>query len=241
MQKAYPTLADLEKVHQNFEARYKALLLEYPASLKSSLDVLLRYPMTLSLLTANMKTTVAIGDLYRRNPALTKRLTDSLHQELVKRDGAELEDWKEGIKKDTSVQKELKHIANKYASEDDSDDVYASSSSSSYDPAVINDIAPYPYWAGYPYWLGENYWYPYPWWIQMGLYWPEAGPYVIFGLPRYHFGWWYYNHPFYYGLHPHTSTYFNNHYYGHRGTSSGFNRSIQQFGGHGGAGGGRRR
>lgn len=230
--KQYSTLVEIDNIHTDFETKYKNVIKDFPGFVKNSFDLLLNYPNLLAILSENMKTTVTLGDLYKRNPQMIRRKADSLNIEMAKEKGIEYEEWKKGITNDTAVQKELKQVAKSYENDMEGDDVY---DGSVYNETVIKEITPYPYWAGYPYWYGRDYWYPYPWWYQLGFYWPLDGAMMFFGLPTYHFGWWYYNQPRYYSNHPHTSDYFNQHYQGHRNSNSGFNRSTRE------SSGGRRR
>lgn len=223
--KKYATLVDIDNIHSDFEAQYKNVIIDFPDFVKNSFNILLNYPDLLTILSENMKTTVTLGDLYKRNPQMVKRKVDSLNTEIAKENGIEYEDWKKGIANDTAVQKELKQISKKYSKDLEADDVY---DGDEYDENSIIELTPYPYWAGYPYWYGYNYWYPNPWWFQLGFYWPLDGGMMFFGLPTYHFGWWYYNQPRYYSRHPHTSDYFYQHYKGHRNSNSGLNRSTRE-------------
>ncbi len=238
----YNTLLEMEKIHDRFESQYKEITKDFPEQVKDAFNILLRDPMALSLLSENIKTTIALGDLYSKNPPLIRRLSDSLNLELAKRYGIEYQDWNDEGNKDTVSKKELKHLAAKYANgEDYTDDVYAVPNNNS-NPNTVEAIDPYPYWSGYPYWQGANYWYPYPWWIQMGFYWPLANPYMFFGLYGNYYGGWYFNHPFYYGYHPYGPGNFNNRYMGRGNFNQGFNRNVPSggrgAGGFGGRGGG---
>lgn len=226
----YSTFAEIEKIHQDFEKKYNELIKDFPNNVKNAYNTLLTNPELVMTLSENINTTSALGELYKRNSVLIKQKADSLNFELAKEKGIEYENWKQGIKKDTTVQKELKDVAKNYSQEDSyDDDVYAGPN----DKREVNkvyEIAPYPYWAGYPYWYGRNYWYPYPWWFQMGFYWPLDGPVQFFGLPSYQFGWWYYNQPHhYYNHHPNTTDYFYRHNQRRGNFNSGFNRSTQEF------------
>lgn len=237
--KHYSTLVEIETIYQDFTRNYKDIIKDFPENAKKSFNVLLNYPELLTILSEDMNTTVALGDLYKRNPQMIKRKSDSLSFVIAKEKGIEYEEWKAGISKDTALQKELKQVSKKYAKEMEEDDVYSNSTKSSStwpnnndnQQTVIN-VNPYPYWAGYPYWYGSNYWYPNPWWFNLGFYIPIDGSILFLGMPTYNFGWWYYNQPRYNHHHPNTSRYFNDHYQRHRNSNSGFNRSIQ--GSHGG-------
>ncbi|MDP1744003.1 MAG: hypothetical protein Q8L90_00410 [Bacteroidota bacterium] len=226
----YSTIVQIDQIHKDFETKYKDLLKDLPNDVKAAYNSILGNPELVTALSENIKTTSVLGELYSRNPALIKQKADSLNFEIAKAKGIEYENWKSGIQKDTVVQKELQDMSKKYSTDDSyDDDVYASSN----EPREVNkvyEVAPYPYWAGYPYWYGNNYWYPYPWWFQMGFYWPLNGPMHFYGLPSYHFGWWYYNQPNrYYRRYPNATNYFYRHNQGRRNFNSDFNRSTQEF------------
>ena len=226
----YSTLVEIDNVHKDFKSNYQLLQKDFPGEVKESYNKLIRNPELITLLSENIQTTTALGELYRKNSSMVKQQADSLNFEIVKEKGIEYENWKQGIQKNTVLQKELRQLGEKYENEDTyDDDVYARSD----DPREVNevfDVSPYPYWAGYPHWYGANYWYPYPWWYQMGFYWPMHGPMQFYGLPTYHFGWWYYNQPQrYYRRYPNANNYFYRHNEGRRNYNSDCNRSTQEF------------
>ncbi len=247
----YPILIEIENIRQDFETKYKVLVKDFPGNVQNSFDKLLYTPELISILSGDIRTTVALGDLYKQNPNLLKHIADSVNMQITKENKEEYEQWKSGISKDPNVQKDLKQISKEYTENGgDQDDVYdqgnMNNNGSGYNESQV-DNAPYPYWAGYPYWYDTPYWYPYPWWYHTGFYWNPVGI-AFYGLPSYHFGWWYYSHPNYYRRYPSATGYFNNHYQNYPRSVGGFTRSIRSwngaeghggFGGHGGGFGGR--
>ena len=223
----YSMLVDIETIYINFKQSYNEILKDFPDSVKTSFNTLIKNPELITVLSEDMNTTVTLGDIYKRNPKLIKRKGDSLNYIIVTENGIEYEAWKNGIAKDSAVQKELKQVSKEYAKDMQEDDVYGGTYNTS-NPKVVINVDPYPYWAGYPYWYGRNYWYPNPWWLNLGFYYPIDGSMFFLGLPTYNFGWWYYNHPNYYNHYPKTSHYFYNHYNGHRNSNSQFNRSVHE-------------
>ena len=235
-------LMEVENIRLAFESQYKTLIKDFPSEVQPAFKKLLQDPELISLLSDDIGTTIELGDLYKRNPDLVKHAADSVHAQIVKEDGEEYKEWKNGISKDTLVQKELKRVSKKYADENASydDDAYKHGDEPQPEQQFASTtlrIAPYPYWAGYPYWYQTPNWYPYPWWYQSGFYWNPYGSIVFFGMPSYHFGWWYYSHAHYYNAYPRTSHYFNQHYNGFPRSSGGFNRSVRDW--NRGVGGGR--
>ena len=248
MKHDYNALVRMRDIQSKFESDHINAMQDFPFAAQRSFDILLRYPELFSVLAGDMKTTVMTGDLYKRNPVMVERVTDSIYQQRTKEYGTTYEDWKKGIKNDPAVQKDLQELSKKYQKDEGSketeDDVYATGKEEyqSESQAPV-EVLPYPYWAGYPYWYDIPYWYPYPWWYHTGFYWFPGGSIAFFGLPTYHFGWWYYNHPRYYNRYPN----FYHYYEGHLRSNGGFNRQWNGggrgfYGGRGGGfGGGRRR
>lgn len=226
----YSTLLKIENIHLDFETKYSKLLKDFPEDVKKSYNTLLSYPEIITMLSEDIKTTMTLGELYKKDPASVKQKADSINFEITKEKGIEFENWKMGINRDSAVQKELMEVAKNYSQEDEYDDDIYAKPTDKRDVKKVYEVATYPYWAGYPYWYERNYWYPYPWWFHMGFYWPLNSPIQFFGLPSYHFGWWYYNQPNpYYHRHPNTTNYFYRHYQNRKNYNSDFNRSTHEF------------
>ncbi|MGZ4116703.1 MAG: hypothetical protein ACXVPY_04455 [Bacteroidia bacterium] len=241
----YDALVQMKNIRDEFELKYADVIKDFPPDVKNSYNILLNYPELVSTLSEDLKTTRTIGELYKRNPAMVKHVADSVHQQIAKDNNAEYEDWKTGIKNDPNVQKDLKQLSKKYEKDTRDgvyeDDVYATSADKKKKKTEVQtappvqQVQPYPYWAGYPYWYDYPYWYPYPWWYNMGFYWGNESLF-FYGMPNYYFGSWYYNHPLYYNRYRSARNYFYNHYQGHRESNGGFNRSVRQWDGRNGGG-----
>jgi hypothetical protein len=225
----YNILLDMDRIHQNFDMQVEALTGNFPDELKQAFLFLIRFPEVMTGLTANIKTTTVLGDLYRKNPVLLNHLSDSLCLELAAEKEMEYEDWKNGILADTSLQRELKQLAGIYAGEADNRNDTVDKPNADFAIKSVRDRTPYPYWAGYPGWMGNDNWVPFPWWYQMGLFWTTEGKCVLFSLPTYQFGWWYFNHSSYNDNYPRVSHYFDIQLETHKNYYSGFNKSINEF------------
>src|ERR1035437_3397420 len=92
VRKNYSTLVEIETIHQDFETKYNAVIKDFPGFVKKSFNVLLDHPELIALLSEDMKTTVTLADLYKRNPRMVKRKTDSLNFEMAKEKGMEYEE-----------------------------------------------------------------------------------------------------------------------------------------------------
>lgn len=217
-------LLTIDNLTKQFDASFKKTIKEFPKDIQESYSLLVTRPELLSALTGDIKTTIILGDIYKRNPVLVKQVTDSLNVVIAKENMEEYEAWKKGIDSNPEVQKDLKKLADKYQKEEDmNDDVYTKNN---YEINVYH-IQPYPYWAGYPHWYVRPYWYPFPWWYHSGYYYHPGGRIIIRGMPTYQFGWWYYDHRYYPKRYPKANKYFQQHYEGHRNSKYDFNRSLK--------------
>ena len=208
VKKDYDAIVSTNNIRLQFETKYKSVFKDFPSDIQEAYQQLLQHPELISVLSQDLKSTVKIGDWYKNNPVLLKHIADSVNAKITSENGAEYSEWKRSISNDSLAQKELKTISKKYREENYPDDVYANHENLD---TVIYNAAPYPYWSGYPYWYTTPYWYPYPWWYQAGFYWNPYDRLIFYGMPSYHFGLWYYNHP-YYNRHRRSSQLFNNYY-----------------------------
>jgi len=206
-------LITIDNLNKQFERDFKETIKEFPKDVQKSYSLLVTRPELLSTLSEDLKTTVILGDIYKRSPEVVNRVADSLNLVIAKENKEEYEAWKKSIEGDTAVQKELKKLSDKYRKETVMyDDVYTSNN---YEINIYY-VRPYPYWAGHPIWYTRPYWYPYPWWYHSGYYYNPNGRLIIRGVPTYHFGMWYYGHRNYPRKYPKTDTYFKKHNYGPR-------------------------
>ena len=222
--KDYALLIKIDQIHKEFNNEYQDAIKDFPPEVQYSFRKLLQTPELVKHLSENIKTTMTIGDIYKRSPDMVKQKTDTFHDNLVKNNNLEYQEWKKGIIQDADVQNELKKIARKYERADEyQDDIYSNQDYNT----TASPVYPYPYWAGYLYWMGRAYWYPYPWWYNSGFYFYPNGNMFFIGMPTYHFGYWYYGHRHYPHHYPRTDNYFHNHVDRYRGSHQGFNQSVR--------------
>ncbi|MFT5763155.1 MAG: hypothetical protein ACI8X3_000574 [Saprospiraceae bacterium] len=226
----FQLLASVNEMNQMAESAFETLLDQYPLQTRESLQQLIALPEVLTILTENIRLTVLVGDLYKKEPVWLLQKADSLSLEVARQNAKELEDWKESLENDPEAMEELKasagSFAEEYAYDDDEYDAYYSDDQ--YDDEQTDRVTVnyhynynYPYWLGYPYWHEYPRWRYYPYWYDWGFYFGPRQTIIVVGLPSYHFTHWYFYHPYHHSYYPHLSTRFTNHYYGHRnGTSS---------------------
>jgi hypothetical protein len=233
-------IVQMMNIQKDFNSGYRELIKNYPGDVKASFDMLMRYPELASAFSRDSATTRALGNIYSQDPALVKHTMDSAAQQFAKEYNREFEAWKNGISSDPEVSKDMKNLSREYKNDSDAeeDDVYAGAGNRPSNYSL--NLNPYPYWAGYPTWYVAPYWYPYPWWWSAGYYWYPRRPAYFYGMPAYHFGYWYYNHPRnYYSRYPHAGNYFYHHYQSYPHSGAGMNHAVRQYNGGGNRMGGR--
>jgi hypothetical protein len=232
-------IVQMRDIQKQFNQQYHEVTKDYPPNVRSSFNLLLRYPELASVFSRDSATTKSLGELYRNNPALVKHVLDSSAKQMTKDYSKEFEDWRYGISTNPKVAKDMKNLSREYKKQEknvEDDDVYANGSEETVTPEERNYytnsyyVNPYPYWAGYPSWYATPYWYPYPWWWSAGFSWYPQGSFYFYGLPTYNFGHWYYYHPRnYYARYPHAGNYFYQHYQQYPRSNSGINNAVRNW------------
>ncbi|HEU4718474.1 MAG TPA: hypothetical protein VFU15_11595 [Bacteroidia bacterium] len=209
------------KLQQSADSSFNGIIASYPAEAQDAFRKLLLYPETVKLLTDNMRTTVMIGDLYRRNPKQLGHQLDSIQMIEAQQRTQEAKDWQDGLAKDTAAQREMKEAVNEYAQQNPTGSTDLTSPTTTQVIIVQQYVYPYPYWYGYPVWYDYPCWYPTPWWYDCGYYCgPQGCVWIGYGYPSpffFHWYFWYYPHHYHYH---HFSDYCVHHYEHHRRSTS---------------------
>ncbi|HEY4800818.1 MAG TPA: hypothetical protein VII99_17195 [Bacteroidia bacterium] len=222
----YDVLKQIHSLNKKSQSDFDQFLKDYPPQTQASLKDIVYYPEVISILINNMHTTVAVGDIYKRNPSLVKQKLDSLNLALAQQNAKDLAEWKNGLEKNPDAKKEYEASAKEYAKKQG----YNEEDLTVNDPKVIVNYVcyPYPYWYGYPWWWDYPHWYPYPYWYDWGFYYGPTGM-VYIGFPSWYFTHWYFfNHPHHY-YYSHFSDYCVGYYYGHRGSTAGVHRGVSEW------------
>lgn len=208
------------------EARlaFDDLLVTYSTSTQEALRHLLPLPEVLSILTENIRLTVLVGALYRREPDWLLTQVDSLTLVVARQNAQELEDWKASLEEDPTAMKELTSSAESFRAEYNYDDDYYDYTTQDdlyyqdrADDRVMHDYYFYhfPYWFGYPEWYYYPRWRLYPSWYDWGFYWGTNRNIVVIGLPSFYFTHWYFYSPRHHYRWSHLSAHFTRHYDAH--------------------------
>jgi hypothetical protein len=218
---------ELRSVHRlsiDAEVAFSNLLTPYRPKTRAALQHLVDLPEVLSMLTENIRLTVLVGDLYKKDPAWVLHKADSLNLVVARRQAQELEDWKVSLEKDPMAMQELEASAEAFGNEHGY--YYEDYYDESFDDVYYQEERPrevhtyhyyhYPYWFGYPYWYAYPRWRMYPYWYEWGFYFRPGHTAVIVNLPSFYFTNWYFYHPYHHYRWSHLSAHFTQHYYEHR-------------------------
>ncbi len=219
--KYFDVLSAIDQLSKKNNADFENIIANYPKETQHAFRDLVALPEVLNILTDNLKMTVMIGDLYKRNPAWVLHKSDSLNMDATRQHAQELADWKAQIDSDPEAKKQLEESAKQYADENGyrSEDYSCPRTELYIDHYVVY---PYPYWFGYPGWYPYYYWYPYPYWYDWGFYYGPYGQIIIFNYPSYYFTYWFFYHSTNFHHYPHLCNHFVHHYYGfHRSYMNG--------------------
>lgn len=234
----FPLLVDIHRLDREWNSAFAQLIKEYPHKTADALRSLVDLPEVLSLLTENIRLTVLVGDLYRKNPEWLAHQMDSLGLVVAEERAKELADWKANLANDPKAEEELQAAAEAYSDEYGFDDEYYSYDDDLYYEEEDRYETPveypyyhhhYPYWFGYPYWYPYARWRPYPYWYDWGFYWSPNHVIIIVDLPSFWFVDWYFYQPWHHYYYPNLSRHYVNHYYGHRGSSGSISANVRNW------------
>jgi hypothetical protein len=219
----HDVLVKVNILNKNSEQAFESLIKEYPEKTRTSLRELIKYPEIINILTSDMKMSVLVGDIYKKQPLLIEQKLDSISTDHARKNAKDLEEWKSGLEKNPQAKKEMEEASREFAK----DQGYKEEDLSVRNETVIVNyvVHPYPYWVGYPWWYDYPYWYPYPYWYDLGYYWAPQGI-VYIGFPSPYFTHWYFHHPHHHYHYNHFSDYCVGYYYGHHKSVTGFNSEV---------------
>lgn len=219
--KEHEMLTEINHINTSYQTSFERLISTYPEEVKTSYKTLLNLPEILEILSNNLRTTILIGDAYKRDPKGIMKQAERMNLEIARKNAEELKDWQNELQSDSSAMNEFTASAKEYAkSQGYAESDYTAPVSNT---TIIIHEYPYPYWIGYPYWHSYAYWYPYPWWYDWGFYYGPFGEIVFIGLPSYHFSYWYFYDHHHHHTYPHFTNHCINHYSSHRTTYTSIN------------------
>ncbi|MBK8192193.1 MAG: hypothetical protein IPK76_02845 [Lewinellaceae bacterium] len=228
------SLVKINDLNQTAQGAFDQLIATYPAPAQQAFRTLLGLPEVIDILNEDLRFTILVGDIYKDDPAWVIQKMDSLNLVVAREHAEELENWQKTVENDPQARQEFEGASQEYATEYGyTDEVYDTGNDDLY--AAPRAVYPeqyyqynYPYWFGYPWWAPQPCWRPYPYWWYWGFY-PYHQTVVIVHLPSYHFMHWYFYHPHHHHRYNRLSTYFVNHYYGHRKSGSTISMGVGEW------------
>ncbi len=220
-------LSQIESISNAFNLSFNEQQKNYSPESQQALTALLKTPEVISLLNDNMRLTVNLSDLYKKDPITLQQQFDSLSLVVAQERVRERDDLKKAISEDPDAAAELKKSAESYANETG----YKESEYKSGNNIQVTEYVylPYPYRYGYPWWHEYHYWYPYPYWYHWGFYY-SGNVMVWISPPSWYFMHWHFHHPHHYLDYPHlTNVYIDHYYYGPRRSHVKNTREVTQF------------
>ncbi len=220
-------LKQIESISSGFNTSFQEQQKNYSPDQQQALAALLQTPEVISLLNDNMRLTVLLGDMYKKDPVTLQQQFDSLSLVVAQDQVRERDELKKAISENPEAASELKKSAEDYANENGYDESeYRSGNNVQVTEYVY---LPYPYVYGYPWWYEYHYWYPYPYWYHWGFYY--SGNVIIWvSPPSWYYMHWHFHHPHHYTDYPHlTNVYIDHYYYGPRRSHVRNTREVTNF------------
>ncbi|MCB0629244.1 MAG: hypothetical protein R2824_02710 [Saprospiraceae bacterium] len=226
-------LMEIDQLDQLADQQFRELIKPYPEATRDAMHVLVNMPEVLQLMTENIRMTILVGDLYRKDPDHLLRQMDSLQQVVAEANAKELDNWRESVEDEPEVVNDLKAAGEAFAEEYGYDDSYYEYYEADRNEKYVVEqyfYYNYPYWFGYPSWYFYPRWRPYPYWYESGFYVVLDGHIVIQSLPTYYFTSWYFHWPQHHYYYPYLSREFVRHtYYGPRPRTSSIAVSVNHW------------
>ena len=216
-------LIGVNELNRNAEVAFASLLTDYPFAAAEALRKLVALPEVLTILTDNIRLTLLVGDLYKKEPDWVLHQIDSLNLVVARDNAEELKDWQESLEEDSQAVEELEASADSFQEEygyddlyydsEQYDDLYYEGGRQERDP-VVHEYYHYhfPYWFSYPFWYEYPRWRLYPYWYDWGFYFGPRGGIVVVNLPSFYFTHWYFYHPHHHYRWSYLSAHFTRHY-----------------------------
>ncbi len=246
-------MVKMDGLYDASQNAFETLLSTYPAAAQKSFRNLVNLPEVLSILSDDLKMTVLVGDLYKRDPAWVIHKLDSLNVEVARKNAEELQAWRDSLSANPQALKEFQESSEEFrqasgapaATEQQvtqyttnnnyyygNNNAYNTGYNGGYNNGYYggyNYYNPYPWWYGYPTWYDYPYWYPQPYWSHSGYYYGAGGVIIVYGMPSPYYTHWYFNQPWHHSHYPHLTHHMLCYNEGHRDSPSGFHREVDNW------------
>lgn len=180
--------AKMNEIRVGFERGFREVIRTYPDSVQRAMTLLRDSPEVLALMNDNMRSTILIGDMYKRDALEVRRALRERNTELIAKKANDVREWQNKIDNDAEAKRELQQSADEFARDEG---VIGTSEWAGAQPPGRLRVVSYAYWSGYPWWYSSPVWYPYPLWYHTG-YTVVRGRWIWWGTPSWYFLRWHF-------------------------------------------------
>jgi hypothetical protein len=219
----------ISELNETAEKTFSSILNNYSEETRQAYRHLINFPEILEILSDNMRFTVTVGDLYKREPQWVEQRLDSLNLEAARKNAQETEAWKKQLEENPELLDEFTHSAEQYAQDKGFAEEEYRQQQAVMDPVFFHPFYSYSFWFGTPWWHPYTYWYRWPVWYDWGFFYGPGGGMIITGVPSFYYTYWYFHHPRHHVYYPRLSTTFVNHYENHPRSSTGVSAGLSTW------------
>lgn len=206
---------ELLALQQHAQRAFEGIIRDYPKAIQASAKALAGMPEILSILTANIQLTTALGDVFLDRPEKVRERAAELQLEVARQEAQSTQLWADSLRNDSEASQEAELAAAAFRQEDDKPAYVYQAPASQPGVTVVYAYHPYSYWFGYPTWYRHAHWHYYPAWHHTGFYISSNNTVIIVGTPSYHYTTWYFHGHHHHYTYSHLSYHYARHYHVH--------------------------
>ncbi|HET6244083.1 MAG: DUF3300 domain-containing protein [Bacteroidetes bacterium] len=224
--KNHRIIKNINELYNTAHESYQNVLRNYPTQTQQAYNHLIQFPEVIEIMSNNMKMTVAVGDLYKREPDWVKTKLDSLNIEAARKNAEETAEWQKKLEENPELLEEYTNAAEEYAEDNGFDQNEYRQERTQVNEVIYHHYYSYPFWFGYPHWFPYSYWYRWPIWYDWGFFYGHGGAIVLTGLPSYYFTYWFFEKPSNHYYRPRVSSTFITHFKNNPRSSTGISDGV---------------
>ncbi len=216
-------------LYQSANSSFENVIDPYDDEVKRAYRHLVQLPEVIEILADNMRLTVAVGDLYRREPQWVRARLDSLNLEAARTNAKEAEEWKQRLEDDPELAGEFQNSAENYAQERGYTEEEIRQEREVVTHVAYHHFYSYPYWFGSPHWYPVSFWHRWPLRYDWGFFYGPGNVMFLTGMPSFYFTYWHFAMPLNHFYYPHLSSTFVNHYRQHPRSTTGVSAGVSTW------------
>jgi hypothetical protein len=216
-------------LNQSANSSFENILTNYNEEVRRSYRHLIQLPEVIEILADNMRLTVAVGDLYRREPEWVRSRLDSLNLEAARANAREAEEWKQRLEDDSELLEDFQNSAENYARERGYSEEEIRQERQIISHVTYHHFYSYPYWFGFPYWYPTSFWHRWPLRYDWGFFYGPGNVMFLTGMPSFYFTYWHFAVPLNHYYYPHLSSVFVQHFRQHPRSTTGVSAGVSTW------------